>query len=570
MRFNYKKWQHFLILIAVAVIVSVFFTFPPTSKNELLNYLHKDQQVEAATTPPNIVVIMTDDLDVRTLSTLQSLGLMPNLQNYIISKGTTFQNAFVNNSLCCPSRATFLTGQYSHNHNTYAVSLSEQGAGRFNDTSTLATWLHDSGYVTGLIGKYLNGYGVTNLNGDEVVDIQDLEYIPPGWDEWQVLLDPYVYRMYQYVMNENGTIKAYTTAENDYQTDVIAAKAATFIQNMNSNTAPFFLEVAPVAPHVEVWPNTPFKTYTDVWRLSVRPPARYIGTITTPLTPRTAYNESDISDKPPWVQSWPLMTAEDNYFNQELFRNRLAATRAVDDLIGTVVDALIESNKLNNTVLIFTSDNGFMYGEHRLSEKSYAFEESIRVPLYIAAPGFPQNKIAQSQLVVNTDLASTIADLANVVPKHTVDGTSVKPILANNTIPWRKRFLIEHQIGGNTVFDVPSYSGVRTSSAAQYVPNQKYIEYQDTANSKEFYDLTTDPAEMHSLQGDSSPTKVIQMSIHKQYLNYLKTCQGITCRYIEFINSSPSSTPVVPTITNIPTPSTPSSTSSFGFPEYIL
>ncbi|MDQ5951450.1 MAG: hypothetical protein QG639_731 [Patescibacteria group bacterium] len=495
------------------------------------------QQIQAAE-KPNIVVIMTDDLDVTSMSVLLAQGWMPNVQQHIISKGTTFQSSFVNNSLCCPSRATFLTGQYTHNHNTYGTGIEDQGVSRFNDTSTLATWLQSDGYSTSLIGKYINGYALTDLTGDGVLDINDAQYIPPGWDDWQGLIEPYVYRMYYYAINENGTITSYGNATEDYQTDVLAQKAAQFIENEHTANPdkPLFLYLAPTAPHTELWPNTPFHTYTDVWKLNIQPPQRYNGSVTVPLPIKASYNEADLSDKPAWLQAWPLMTSTDNYYHQYIYRNRLAATRAIDDMVGTVVAALSASSDLDNTVFVFTSDNGFMLGEHRLSQKGYAFEEAIRVPLYIAAPGYPQNKVAQNQLVVNTDLAPTLLDLAEVTPGHTVDGTSLTYLLANNTIPWRKRFLIEHKLGGGTIFDVPTYNGVRTSHDATYVPNQVYIEYEDAANSREFYDLPTDPFQMNSLHAATSSGRTTQRSIHKSYLDYLKTCVGSSCQIGEFHN----------------------------------
>src|SRR5262245_57788145 len=325
----------------------------------------------AVTTKPNIVVIMVDDLDSRGFARALSLGLMPNTKAAIVNRGITFSNSFVTNSLCCPSRATYLTGQYAHNHHVKSNAPTNGAVIHLDDSSTIAASLHSGGYRTRMVGKYLNYYGISDINHDGTVNLADAVYIPPGWDHWQALIDPSTYLMYKYAINDNGTIVRYGDAEADYQTDVLAARAEHFIDEAEANdAAPFFLTIWPLAPHVELFKGMPWKTMADVWRWTLRPAPKYAGTVTAPLPELPSFNEADISDKPAWFSDFytPLST-EDLANGQRKYEDRLASMRSVDDLVGTVVKALVRNGEYQNTVIVFTSDNGFLLGEHRLPEK---------------------------------------------------------------------------------------------------------------------------------------------------------------------------------------------------------
>jgi N-acetylglucosamine-6-sulfatase len=284
------------------------------------------------------------------------------------------------------------------------------------------------------------------------------------------------------------------------------------------------------APHNELWLGIPADTYRDLWPWSIRPAPRHVGTVPIGLPPVPSFNESDLGDKPPWLQAHPPLTAEDAAYARRKYQDRLAATRAVDDLVGTLVQALARNGELETTVLVFTSDNGYLIGEHRLPEKLYAYEESIRVPLVIAVPGGPAGQSA-GQLVVNNDLAPTIAEMAGATPDLAVDGRSLLPLLADPARePWRRRFLVEHwavetiPIG---LHDAPDYAAVRT-------PSLTYVEYEDGLGSREFYDSSVDPYQMTSLHRDASPTRVYQMGVLAQWLAALKDCGRGSCQAIEF------------------------------------
>lgn len=519
-----------LVVTLVAIPVTIFMSM---SRQEVRQHA----QV-SSTARPNIIAIIADDLDVKTLNLALKNKFMPNLQKYIISKGSSFTRFFVTNSLCCPSRATFLTGQYSHNHGVYTNESTSHGAiGAFNDSSTIATWLHAAGYRTGYVGKYLNGYGDSDLNNDGVINDIDKKYVPPGWDDWQVLVDPTTYKVYNYTINDNRNLVSYGSDPSAYQTDVLASRSADFITESHSlnGAAPFFLVVTPLAPHLEVDPLTFVngQQYSDLWRWTIRPAPRHVGTVDEKLPYSPSFNEDDVSDKPLELQqNRPLLALSDIVAVQSQFKDRLTSLRAVDDLIGTIVATLIENGELDTTVLMFTSDNGFMYGEHRLSEKLYPYEESIRVPLYVASPGFsPVQEIAM--FVANNDLAPSIAEFANVTPGVAVDGTSFVGLMQSPNTSWRKRFLIEHWNAGG-IFDVSSFAAVRTAPDSTVAPAQLYVEYQDSNGSKEHYSFSIDPYQKQSMHNDSVALHMSQRQQLTQWLSSLKTCQGTSCHSTEF------------------------------------
>ncbi|MDQ4078932.1 MAG: sulfatase-like hydrolase/transferase [Chloroflexota bacterium] len=339
--------------------------------------------------------------------------------------------------------------------------------------------------------------------------------------------------MYGYQINENGTLKNYGTNTKDYQVDVIANKASTFIRSADgrNDAQPFFLLLTPASPHFEVTTILSMQSYSDQWKLTIRPAKRHQGTIKATLPAVDSFNEVDISDKPAWLQKFPLMTDTDMANNAKRYNDMLEATRAIDDLVGTVFSALEQTKEIGNTAIIFVSDNGYNYGEHRLAEKMHVYEESLRVPLYLTAPGFT-TKQSISRTVINTDLAPTIAQFAGVTPSLTVDGTSFIPLLSNPNQSWRKRHLIEHGLFKEGVFHFPPYAAIRTFEG-DLMPHLLYAEYQDAAlPNTEFYDVTQDPYQLTSLYNDESRSS--QRARLATLLGQLKSCTGQTCYSLEF------------------------------------
>ena len=463
---------------------------------------------------PNIIVIMTDDLDVNTLDTMLSKNWMPNLQKFIIENGTEFTNSFVTNSECCPSRSTFLTGQYSHNHGVLLNPL----VTKLDDSHTLATWLDNAGYRTALVGKYLNHYG----------QYIDASYIPPGWDSWQALTDPYTYRMYDYQLNNNGNLMKFGNHSSDYQTDVIAEFSSNFISESEiiDDDVPFFLYIATVSPHAETVVTKRCTLHSFPIGI-IRGPERYRGTAELELLPQyPSFNETDVSDKPIWIQEFPQINEEGLQCIEMIYQNRIESLRAVDDLIGTVIETLKDYDEFDKTVIIFTSDNGFLLGEHKEWSKFAPYEESIRVPLYISTPGYPFLQ-SSSKLVINNDLAPTFLEFAGARADISVDGRSLVPLLSNpNEKNWRSSFLVEHwkPEGFKPLEFLPTFKGIRTNS-------HLYVEYEDS--SREFYDLLNDPYQLDN-QYDCTDLKCKkQIEILQDLLSDLKNCDNGKCQVVE-------------------------------------
>ena len=403
---------------------------------------------------PNIVVILTDD------QRWDTLWAMPTVESELAGKGVTFTKAFVVNPLCCPSRASILTGQYSHSTGIYRNDPPHGGFEMFDDRSTIATWLDDAGYQTMLVGKYLNAYG-------------DEDYKPPGWDVWNAWLTaPPTHIYYDYRLTSEGGPVSYGTAPEDYSTDVFATKAVDFINGADPAN-PLFLYFPVNAPH-------------DTGRdLPPSPAPRHFGAFDDlePFRP-PSYNEANMNDKPSNIRNQPLMRAADSA-NMDLVRRRqLESLLAVDDAVGSILQALADTGRLENTMIVFTSDNGFFWGEHRKSGKVLAYEESIRVPYIVRYDPLTGGSPSSSDdLVLNIDLAPTFAELAGTDAPR-VEGESLLPILGDDAAEWRSQFLVEG------IANRVSYCALRKVGRI-------YIYWANRED--EYYDLTDDPYEMKSV-----------------------------------------------------------------------
>ncbi|MDQ7064157.1 MAG: sulfatase-like hydrolase/transferase, partial [candidate division KSB1 bacterium] len=422
----------------------------------LLIWLQTGAIAQQTSTQPNLIIILTDDQH------FESINYLPTIQKYFIEKGLNFQKAFATTALCCPSRSSILTGLYARNHGIHYNGGPEGGFSNFNDQSTLATWLHDAGYQTALVGKYLNNYTST--------------YIPPGWDEWQALLSGGWY--YNYEINENGTIVSYGSADSVYSTDVLARKAVNFIKTA---TIPFFLYFSPIAPHEPATPAARHDTlFSDL--APYRPPN---------------YNEEDISDKPSWMQNLPLLSTQDQQ-NLDAFRlDQIRTLMAVDEAIQSFIDALTEIGQLENTIMVFTSDHGLGWGEHRYAkEKAAQIDEVLRVPFLVYAPGIDSTARSEStEFALNIDIASTFAEFAGVTPPDSVDGVSLVPAIKGTGRSGRNDFVFEQWEIGKYGITIPSFQGLRNHE-------WKYVEYAN--GEKELYDLFNDPHELTNVAGDSA------------------------------------------------------------------
>jgi N-acetylglucosamine-6-sulfatase len=463
---------------------------------------------------PNIVLIMDDDQSVN----LQKFLTKTNAT--IGAHGVTFDNSFVNYSLCCPSRSTMLTGQYAHNHGVRGNQLPSGGYSKLAPTigNTLPVWLQRAGYYTAHIGKFLNGYGATGPDTD----------VPPGWNEWYGSIDNPdqftggTYTAYGYTLNENGSIVHYGSTPDvadpaTYQTDVYSNKAADFITRRAPSNKPFYLSVAPRDPHAEA-------AACNCAGDNPRAAPRYEGALAGLTAPRNPdFNEADVSDKPSNVKDLALLnqTGIDNV--DARYRARAEAVLGVDDLVQHVVNTLKEQGELKNTVLMFTSDNGFFHGEHRVPQgKVRLYEPSIRVPLLIRAPGMPKG-VHRSQPVGNVDLAPTILDFAHAKPGRKEDGNSLVPIMLHKR-DWPGRGMdLETFFTPDTLEDPEdpplNYQGVRTD---------RYLYANYGTGEQELYDLRNDPFELQNAA--ANPAYAGVKAAMQQLLGGLADCAGRRCR----------------------------------------
>ncbi len=471
------------------------------------------------TAQPNIVVVMSDDQDTASM-----IG-MPKTGKLIGSRGTTFTNSIATNPVCCPSRSTYLTGQYSHTTGVFRNSPPHGGFADFDDSETLPVWLQRAGYETALIGKYMNGYGFTEPTR-----------IPRGWSWWQGLLDPTTYRMYGYRINENGTVVDYGEYDDPdpaiYQTDVLAAKAVEFVdrQAEAGSGRPFFMTVSPLAPHTEVYarPHPGDDDAATPTHPNPRPAPRHLDVYANATLPRDPnFNERNVSDKPAMVRARRTIGPALRETVTQRYRARMGSLLAVDDMVASIVSALRRNGQLENTIFVYTSDNGFQRGQHRIPfGKQMPYEESLQVPLLVRGPGVPRGAV-RTQMVGNVDLAPTIAAWAGVDPGRTsegtsrVDGTAIAPLLESRRRELGRALVIENWCQTNeTCFDpeLPRFRGLRTDRFS-------YVAYPN--GEQELYDMARDPWQLKSRHRD--PRYSANLRALRRLLGQMQECSGAAC-----------------------------------------
>jgi N-acetylglucosamine-6-sulfatase len=467
----------------------------------------------AAAERPNLVVIMTDD------QTAEEMSAMPRTRGLLAHQGVTFDRSYVSYPVCCPSRATFLTGQYAHNHGVMGLYPPSGGYGRFDKRDALPVWLKRSGYFTAHLGKFLNGYGD-----------QRTADVPPGWSDWRATVDYSTYSMWGYTLNENGRLRTYGRPFHEdprwYQTDVLARKAAELVDR-RAGRGPFFVSLNLLAPHHES------RAIGRRTGQIVRPAPRHRRAAVA-LPARTAsFDERDVSDKPGFIRRRVRrLRAGDVARIQRVAIQRRRALLAVDDAVARVVGALRRTGELDETYIVFTSDNGYLQGEHGIrSGKMLPYDPSTKVPLLIRGPGLPQGATSR-ELVANVDLAPTLLELAGASPGKVLDGRSLIPFARQPGLRTRRPIL--HETGGSryvgrrgqdeaggshTLRRVLTYRAVRT-------PRWLYVRYR--GGGRELYDLRRDPHQLSSLHADRryrSTRRALGRTLRR-----LAGCSGAACR----------------------------------------
>jgi N-acetylglucosamine-6-sulfatase len=442
----------------------------------------------AAATPPNIVFILTDDLSWNLIN--------PRFAPHIVAlqhQGETFSNYFVADSLCCPSRSTIFTGLFPHDTKVVTNVGPDGGFQKFQseglDKKTFAVTLQHAGYSTSMLGKYLNGYGNPKMNAATAP-------IPPGWSDWHVSNNT-GYREFNFLLNDNGTVNRYKGQRN-YGVDVLNSDAQSFIKRAGSN--PFMVEVATFAPH------SPFT-----------PAPRNANDFPGLKEPRDPSFNTNNVDPPAWLGRRAALGPTQVAAIDAIYRKRAQAVEAVDKLVADTEATLAAEHLTKNTYIVFSSDNGYHLGQHRLDRgKQTAFDTDIRVPLIVAGPGVPANRVVP-QVAQNVDLYPTFVQLAGGTPSAAIEGHSLLPLLhpSSDAPDWRTVALVEHR-GGNTDpadpdfegggSDPTTYEAIRLS--AVHMPgfsgpvDAVYVEYADREHETEYYDITKDPYEQTNIAKD--------------------------------------------------------------------
>jgi N-acetylglucosamine-6-sulfatase len=497
------------LLMVIGLLVSVMACGSNPAEEAAARW--KDVTPTLTDRKPNIVRILTDDQD------LSSMVAMPKTKRLLGERGVTYANTVISLSLCCPSRATLLTGQYAHNHGVWDNGGKMGGYNHFQGAdNSLAPWLKAAGYTTSHVGKYMNNYNKARA-----------KQIPKGWDNWFTVLDEATesYPYYDYTISDNGESRTYGEKDEDYLTDVFTAEALRSVKDMAASGQPFFLDYWPTAPHSG-------RGRTESKKLGPVPAPKYENAnegVQAPRTPNFLPETNDIpKDLKDMIGVQKMATgAKDGYAQliDDSYRDYLSSLLSVDDMVESLVNELEASGQLQNTIIVFMSDNGLAWGNHGMVNfKWEPYEESLRVPLIISGPGFPRGVVANGQ-VANIDIVPTLVQAAGAKAGRVMDGQSLLPAPSGPDAWMDRAVLIEasqynedkpYQFAN---YPVPRFRGVHTSGF-------QYTEWTD--GFVELFDLTNDVAQMHNLAAD--PRYAENRAKLSDAIKKLDTCAGPTCQ----------------------------------------
>jgi N-acetylglucosamine-6-sulfatase len=492
-------------------------------------------RAEAVAVGRNVIFILTDDMASSELTGMQ------HVMSEIAGQGTTFNRAYVSFPLCCPSRATMLSGQYMHNHGVRGNFPPQGGWPKYrpHEANDLPVWVHGAGYHNVHIGKYLNFYGTQN--GDLPV--------PAGWDEWYgKVSEDALYFNYQMIEktgpNATPRITFYGDQPLDYQTDVFSDRAADFVKDHPASQEPFLLDLWFNSPHGPFEPAP-----RDLFRLAG-----------SPLPKLPAFNEKDIRDKPKWFQrqARKRLGREQIKLIDNERRRAQEQLLSVDESVGELIQALRADGTLDNTYIIFASDNGFFRGEHRIASGKYLpYDPASRVPLLIRGPGIPAGG-ASDELVWNGDIAQTILQIATGSENPALDGRSLLPFAENPAHRSTRPILLEGDTGAGAEAESAQTSAARAREARVGVLGKRGVknleqepnaiksattagapayrsirtdryEYTLYANGQtELYDMRRDPGQLNSLALDRR-YRYVRKWLYNALIP-LSSCSGAACR----------------------------------------
>jgi arylsulfatase A-like enzyme len=491
----------------------------------------------AAQDRPNVVVIMTDDMRQ------DDLRWMPNTRRLIARAGAEFTNSFAPYPLCCPARASFLTGQYTQNNGVWSNKPPFAFAS-LDDTRTLPVWLENADYNTLFLGKYLNGYG-----GQPLADgSSSVEYVPPGWSDWRASANAMppgpenggTYRYFDMTLNVNGQLEG---NQGTYSTRLLGDQSVDLIQTYAPSEQPFFLWANYVAPH-DGGPreaDDPARIrLNDGTITNIRTPAvqdRYKGRFDAEITKAPGLPaEADVSDKPSFIRSLPPINPAERQAMREAARQRAESLGIVDEEVAHTIDALRQAGELGNTVVMFTSDNGYFQGEHRMRQgKTLPYEPSLRTPLLIRGPGIPAG-VTRSAPFLTIDFAPTILDVANAQPPTSIDGESLLAAAKNGGTGWDRpvltltgpRTTVAKANDAGTPLEVEPEAAAPAEPYTVGVRTQQWLYVEHLSGEIELYNMRNDPEQLDNLADLGRYSSTLQRL--STILDDLRTCASADCR----------------------------------------
>lgn len=446
---------------------------------------------------PNILLITVDD------AAPDDLEHMPHVRRLIADRGVTMTNMVAPTPICVPARASLLTGQYAPNHGALTISGDHGGVESFDDRRTLPTWLRAAGYDTMFVGKYLNGYGVSG---------RPPTYVPPGWSDWRGSVDWATYDFSRASLSTNGEV----VDTPDYNTDVFAANVTEMLSAPERHENPWYLSVNYVAPHVgdPIESDDPYGMKTTV------PAQRH----------RDSFADVPLSAKPNRFERRPgdkamrathdraRWDAEARAALREANQQRLESLQAVDEAVREHIWVLRRTKQLARTVVVFTSDNGYLLGEHNLGGKLWHYRDSHEVPTVIRGPGIPRGTVVDD-LAANVDLPATFTAMAEATPRRRLDGVDLRPVLRGEARGTRVVPIAAYPVRGGSR---PLYTGVRHGERWNYVRLR---------SGEELFDLAADPYELTNLARDRSHRPILRRL--RKISRTLRDCAGAACRQFD-------------------------------------
>ncbi|KAJ9226455.1 hypothetical protein DTO169C6_1183 [Paecilomyces variotii] len=516
----------FCSLLAVQDVLA--FRHPEQANQQPLNPA-LDKESPFVKERPNIVFIISDDQDLQ----LDSIEYTPLTLKHLKERGTFYKNHFVTTALCCPSRVSLWTGRQAHNTNVTDVHPPYGGYPKFVaqgfNSNFLPIWLQEAGYDTYYTGKLFNAHTIDNYNAPHVA----------GFNGSDFLLDPYTYSYLNSTYQRNHDPPV--SYEGRHTADVIEEKALGFLDDAISGDRPFFVAIAPVTPHSNIDQEGTVKMTAPI------PAERHKHLFKDVKVPRTEHFNPDTPSGVNWISRLPKQNQSNVDYNDHFYRQRLRALQTVDELVDSVVKRLEESGKLDNTYIIYTSDNGYHIGQHRLQPgKECGFEEDIRVPLFIRGPGIPENHV-EDAVTTHIDLAPTLFEIAGIEQRDDFDGTPI-PLSKESVSLRHEHVTVEYwglaiPEGEYNDFgpDNPAIITNNTYKALRIIGDEYDLYYSVwCTNEHQLYDLRSDPYELHNLY----PTGRVEDASKHPILGYplsqviprldalllvLKSCKGSTC-----------------------------------------